>query len=189
MNNYEKIKKEIENAKAHYAEKYDTSQTKFYYRGHADIGWDIIPIVKRQEYQDRAEYLYIAEAQKKNLWLPSRSLFENIAYLQHYGIPTRFLDFTTDVDMALFFACSGRKEKDAAIFIFAYDNRPFSSTDSMLIAGSPYFEKRPRSLISQCGLLRNIQNLGNIKIIGKNWERRYYLGLITGLWLNHRKQN
>lgn len=43
-----------------------------------------------------------------------------IAYIQHYHTGTRFVDFTTDLDVALYFACSEKFEKDAALFVWNY---------------------------------------------------------------------
>ena len=44
-------------------------------------------------------------------------LFEVMAYNQHYIHATRLIDFTMDINVALFFACCENIEKDAAIFM------------------------------------------------------------------------
>jgi hypothetical protein len=42
-------------------------------------------------------------------WLP---------IMQHYGLPTRLLDWTTNLLVGLYFCCSRRKEEDGALFAF-----------------------------------------------------------------------
>ena len=43
-----------------------------------------------------------------------------IAYGQHYGFPTRAIDFTSDLKAALYFACKEYYEDDGAIYITGY---------------------------------------------------------------------
>ena len=54
--------------------------------------------------------------------------------MQHYGYPTRFLDFTTDIDVALYFICSEQMNKDGIFYIFTYSERYLSYIDSILIS-------------------------------------------------------
>lgn len=49
------------------------------------------------------------------------NLFDTIAYIQHYQTGTRFIDFTTDKDVALYFACSENMDKDGALFMWCLD--------------------------------------------------------------------
>jgi hypothetical protein len=43
---------------------------------------------------------------RQTVWLP-KDLYEATALAQHYGIPTRLLDWSYDAYVALYFACSG----------------------------------------------------------------------------------
>lgn len=43
-----------------------------------------------------------------------------IAKAQHDGIPTRVIDFTIDIKVALYFACRDLKYTDGAIYICPY---------------------------------------------------------------------
>ncbi|GHT82595.1 hypothetical protein FACS1894125_5300 [Actinomycetota bacterium] len=48
---------------------------------------------------------------------------EIIANMQHYGIPTHFLDVTRDFNVATWFACENyRNDSDAVIYCFAVEN-------------------------------------------------------------------
>ena len=51
---------------------------------------------------------------------PGRTLFDLIAHIQHYHTGTRFVDFTTDINIAIYFACEKHPDEDGAVFLWAY---------------------------------------------------------------------
>lgn len=112
---------------------------KCYYRGQCNKDWSLQPSIARS-YYNCAEYDQIKKAKNSNQWIATDSLFENIARMQHYGYPTRFLDFSTDIDVALYFACSSPDSNDdeatdGAIYVTSYSSdRDFKTLDSALIA-------------------------------------------------------
>ncbi len=79
-----------------------------FYRGQSDSSWKITPSICRDKSVDES----ISES--------GDLLFEAMAYNQHYKHATRLIDFTTDIDVALYFACCENFDKDAAIFIWSY---------------------------------------------------------------------
>lgn len=79
-----------------------------FYRGQSDSSWEIIPSICRNK--------SVIESVPEHGDL----LFEKIAHNQHYKQGTRLIDFTTDIDVALYFACCENLDKDAAIFIWLY---------------------------------------------------------------------
>lgn len=84
-----------------------------FYRGQGDATWNISPSICRNK--DINE----------NISAKGREVFEKIAYRQHYLEPTRLIDFTTDLNVAMYFACHNCKDKDAAVFIWSYS--PYDS--------------------------------------------------------------
>jgi hypothetical protein len=103
----------------------EETDCEVYWRGQADHRWPISsslarltenPTALRDSDLARAEKLLLAEAER---WVtattvtPSNSL-EWLALMQHHGVPTRLVDFTTDPFIATFFAaealddCEGR---------------------------------------------------------------------------------
>ena len=84
-----------------------------FYRGQNNSEWDISPSILRS---DASEHQIPQDFQPPK----ELSLFGTIAYIQHYHSGTRFIDFSTNPDIAIFFACDGNNDKDGAIFIYDY---------------------------------------------------------------------
>ena len=64
------------------------------------------------------------EAKWMKEWLKSRGIQEeslkSIGYIQHYGQGTRLLDFTTDINVALYFACCDEQHKKESGYVYCY---------------------------------------------------------------------
>lgn len=88
---------------------------RYYFRGQSNSDWGITPSIYRDKKDNENTHEPI---------LKSGNLFEEIAKLQHDGIHTRFVDFTTELNIALYFACDGNFEKDGKIFICTYFDAP-----------------------------------------------------------------
>jgi hypothetical protein len=81
-------------------------------------------------------------------WIgPSYSL-RCLSVMQHYGVPTRLLDWTTDFWTAVYFACAGDPSKDAELWM--YDRGVFESQVasrpelwSLLQAGGTQYHSLP----------------------------------------------
>jgi len=109
----------------------NTSNLKF--RGQANSGWPLTPTIYR--YSDFKRYQAIIHERDLLKTRPLNSTpplthtsyeVEWLMVCQHYEVPTRLLDWTSDILIALFFACSdkGEADKDGALFICNQDNYP-----------------------------------------------------------------
>ncbi len=89
-----------------------------FYRGQADASWKLLPAFARQGGTPTLEgilyYDFIARA--GNLLQPDPSGWSQLFVMQHHGIPTRLMDWTTTFAIALYFAVRDGKE-DAAVWI------------------------------------------------------------------------
>ncbi len=85
-----------------------------FYRGQSNSGWNIEPSLSRKETPEFKAIKEFSQVEKKT------SLFSTIAYLQHHQPGTRFIDFTTNPAVALYFACCDNPEISGAVYICQY---------------------------------------------------------------------
>lgn len=100
-----------------------------WYRGHADISWELIPKVQREFVGDE-EDLFRKERYLTNDFQARASVFKSpklkldeyanwLTLMQHYGLPTRLLDWSRSPLVALYFAVSDKDntKKDACVWL------------------------------------------------------------------------
>lgn len=103
----------------------DKSSSNFYddiadiqtvYRGIANKNWKLVPSAFRDEKYIKNERLYLKEFQRQ---LPNETdnldYFDILVKAQHYGVPTRLLDFTLNPLIALYFSCASHPESDGSV--------------------------------------------------------------------------
>lgn len=109
----------------------DTTSTKFLYRGVSDSTYSLLPSVfrKREEnsiytgsnIERRILKDFISHA-CAYLSIPQTEFFTWAEHAQHYGVPTSFLDWTSNPLVALYFACKDCPTKNAALWILHNNN-------------------------------------------------------------------
>jgi hypothetical protein len=84
-----------------------------FFRGHSNGGYQLIPSLPRtQTHQDTEHNLYHeCFARANHLISRDATSWERLAFFQHYGIPTRLLDWTESLGVALFFAVKVKPER------------------------------------------------------------------------------
>jgi len=100
-------------------------QRKVWFRGHGVSTWELLPGVKRPPYNVPKHEQYMAtqfyiEASKRMKTLP-QDRAGWICLMQHYGLPTRLLDWTESPLVALYFAVSKDQydQADGALWLLA----------------------------------------------------------------------
>ena len=81
--------------------------TETFYRGHADKDWNLLPSIFRTPNGVEKEHLLFRDmvAHEPQSFSECKSALDYLVQMQHYGLPTRLLDMTTNPLVALYFAC------------------------------------------------------------------------------------
>ncbi len=94
-------------------------------------------------------------------WLP-QELFEIAALAQHYGLPTRLLDWSYDPYIALYFALTGSFDKSGNMVIWAF-NKDYTRLQNTIGSKcnvdfiTPHYESNP-NLYAQKGLFTHVSS-------------------------------
>ncbi|MCQ2091594.1 MAG: FRG domain-containing protein [Fibrobacter sp.] len=91
------------------------------YRGHESVSYKLVPSAFRLDGYSEREGCLAAKNYFPNE-LKGKSEFEQLAILQHHGVPTRFLDVSLSPFVSLYFACQwgpvGNKDADGCVLAF-----------------------------------------------------------------------
>ena len=109
----------------HWHDLLETYRSNVYkYRGQSDCDWKLIPKAGRDEFKKTKDELIFKQWKRRaGFYLKHQNLndWELLSIAQHTGLPTRFLDWSHNPTVALFFCCSENLDKDGAIFIYPAD--------------------------------------------------------------------
>lgn len=86
------------------------SKTGAFYRGHTKISHSLVPSLLRTRYTYVEEHNFYVDsyARGRDFIKNSTNSWEFLSIMQHFGIPTRLLDWSESLATALFFALSAK---------------------------------------------------------------------------------
>lgn len=93
------------------------SSNKMLFRGMAHASWKLVPSIARNRNLELKEKELIHEFKYRypDIFMNLSTNFERLSYMQHYGLPTRLLDFTENPLIALYFACNEMKKQNGRV--------------------------------------------------------------------------
>lgn len=118
-----------------------------YFRGHSKIRFQLTPSIFRNPgwIANEANMLKELILRCPNDFAGGLTTFQFLVKMQHYGLPTRLLDVTSNPLVALYFACELHEEDDhdGEVFVFGYDVGAVKYFDSDTVSVIANLSRRP----------------------------------------------
>lgn len=96
----------------------------FWFRGHADLEYELKPSALRYKTKEQVEQALALVADMKRYLVMKLARppepDDHLGWMQvaqHYGLPTRLMDWTQNAAVALFFACNNKPDKDGLVVV------------------------------------------------------------------------
>lgn len=124
-----------------------SGKTRFF-RGHSDYkNYKAEPSIFRKSYLISNEENLLQEATIRcPAELPSTlSMFEVLVRLQHYSLPTRLLDLTSNALVALYFACRHKEKTEGEVLVFDVPNEQVKYYESDTVSVISNIAKRSKA--------------------------------------------
>lgn len=126
----------------------ENDELQYFFRGHSKDTYESIPSIFREDNINCENRMY-HEAIRKN---PSEftndmSTFDHLVKMQHYELPTRLLDITTNPLVALYFACKENEKDNGDVLIYPVMKEQIKYYDSDSVCILSNLAKLPADFI------------------------------------------
>ena len=143
--------------------------TEIFYRGHANRDWELLPSIFRTPNGVEKEHLLFHDmvAHEPQSFSECKSTLDYLVQMQHYGLPTRLLDMTTNPLVALYFACQPADDDVAAVAVSG-------ARAGLSVIGDLYREKVGPKNLGQAVILSGVLAAVGAKRIAVNVATRIF---------------
>lgn len=126
---------------------------EYYYRGHADYHYKLVPSIYRKRKKTNKSYINDEDKIFREIILRTPGEFSNekttiekLVKMQHYGLPTRILDISSNPLVALFFACNEKSNQhDGEVVALEIPKAHIKYYDSDTVSILSNISRRPAS--------------------------------------------
>lgn len=149
-----------------------TKNEMFFFRGHSSSTYKLLPSIYRETNGDKKNSLVLQESKMIDEAIRlfpdefdnSMSTIEQLVKMQHYGLPTRLLDVTSNPLVALYFACEEEEKlkEDGIVYLFRVSESDVFGVESDSVSVLANVAKQHSDFkydayqIDDCGYLCNI---------------------------------
>ncbi|WP_343578724.1 FRG domain-containing protein [Acinetobacter sp.] len=133
-----------------------------FFRGHSDSNYKLEPSLLRtinlsKPFEDNEHSLFwdLLTTEPRS-FTEDASCFDILTRMQHYSLPTRLLDISSNPLTALYFACSGSEDKDGQVILFSIKKDHIN-----------YFDSDKASCLTNLAKLKKSQKLDLLNLIQK----------------------
>ena len=106
---------------------------EIFFRGHSNKDYKLAPSIYRENNHINENIMYQEIMIRCPNDFKGMNYLDKLAIMQHYDMPTRLLDVTSNPLVALYFACRNQDVKQGKIYIFYTEELLYSDSDRVLM--------------------------------------------------------